>query len=745
MADDAIFELEPDNDPELTVGEGDEEEKEEPFVYDEAQANLVEQFNSHKDGKEALRRIAADVRRNFDSDWESCETYRHRVSQDWKIFSGDLPPKDWPWKDCANANVSSMLENVSRMTMRMYSELFGDWKNVFGVTPVGSEEAAQQEAEILSLHGNWQIRTQIPNFKRQMERAILANYTIGDFTIHSFYDSDSATNKHELLTPDEFCIPYVHVTTDPYYADVPRMTKVLMLYRHQLEERAGEWSDVDRLLKNKPPSWDEEPDQPLARAVAEVHGVTPDADDTGSAPYKILLHEAWMEMPNDTRQRYVQIIQDYQSKIVLKLCIHEKEDWRDRERYDRQAMELDAFRQAEMMHMEAQQQNESMQQQIVMVEAGGQIGALQAQQALAALEQQAPMPPMPPSWLSNPEDPEAEPDAIRKVPIRLFTHGVCIESLLGSLGFGYGRSQADYNRAGNVALSQFTDAMTLANCWGLLVAGSIDIPNFEWTPGKVVKVPGLSPAELQTGIRELKPGPANPQMLEAVSLFQTMAQGSMQAQDVLSGDPGKSGETYRGIAARIEQATKQLSVATRKFGDVLEHVLINNAELNATFLADEEIINIADQRPGPRLITVGRALYRRDYRVEIRADLRFASQPQRIAEADEIVGMALNNPVLASNPVFLWNATKKALEARGRYDLVAIMGPPPMPIQPMGPPQPGAPPPGPPGAPLPAAAGPGPQEQQHGPQPPPGQLGAPNGKPAGPPQHASPPQMGPQQ
>lgn len=732
--DDVALQLEPEEQLEVEVGADidNDDEAEEPFVYSEDAANLVDQFAAHPDGREALRKISEEVRRNFDSDWESSDEYRQRIAEDWRIFSGELPAKEWPWKDCSNAHVPIMIENISRNSMRMYAELFGDWQNVFGVSPVGSTEAAQQEAEILSAHGNWQIRNQIPNFKRQMERAILANYTIGDFTIHSFYDPDTATNKHELLTPDEFVIPYVHVTTDPNYGDVPRMSKVIMLYRHQLEARRQDWYDVDKLLKNKPPSWDEEPDQPLARAVAEVQGNIPDPDGDETAPYKILLYEGWMELPNDTNQRYVQVIMDYASKIVLKLAIHEEADWRDQERFNHQMTELEGFRHAEAMHQQAMMQHEGMKQQVAMGAMTGELGPLQAQHSAQALEAEAPMPPMPPPWLTDPGDPTAAPPPVKKVPIRLFTHGVCIESLRGSLGFGYGRIQADYNRAANTALSQFTDAATLANCWGLLVAGSIDIPNFEWKPGAVVKVPGLSAGEMQSGIRELRPQAANTQLLDSVKLFQEFGQSSMQAPDVLSGEPGKSGETYRGISARIEQATKQLSVVTRKFADVLQSVLMNNARLNARFLADEEIINISDQRPRPLLVKVGRALYQRDYRVEIRADLRFATQPQRISEADELVAMALQNPVLMQTPVFLWHATKKALEARGRYDMVQLMGPPPMPAPPpmmMGPngPQPVPPQMAPP---------------QHGP-PPQGQQ--PNGKPPGPPQHAAPPPMGPQQ
>jgi hypothetical protein len=182
----------------------------------------------------------------------------------------------------------------------------------------------------------------------------------------------------------------------------------------------------------------------------------------------------------------------------------------------------------------------------------------------------------------------------------------------------------------------------------------------------------------------------------------------MQAPEVLSGEPGKSGETFRGISARIEQATKQLSVYTRKYADGLEQVLKNNAKLNAKFLKDDEIVNIAATAgQGAQPVKVSRSMYDRDYKVQIRADLRFATQSQRIQEADELMGFAAKVPQLMQNPQFMEAIVKKGLKARGMDDMIQLIGasfqPPPAP--PPGGPPPGGPPmqgppPGPPPGPM---------------------------------------------
>src|SRR6185436_8615525 len=123
------------------------------------------------------------------------------------------------------------------------------------------------------------------------------------------------------------------------------------------------------------------------------------------------------------------------------------------------------------------------------------------------------------------------------------------------------------NRAANIALSQFTDSATLANIWSIITTDIEFEDEFEISPGHHNKAIGVSAEQLHKSIYELKPSQANPQLMDLVSFMTEFGQSAAQAPQVLSGEPGKSGETYRGIATRIEQATKQLSESTRGYGD----------------------------------------------------------------------------------------------------------------------------------------------------------------------------------
>lgn len=709
----------------FSVDETDAEPQSEIFTYDEDSLNLCVEFDAHPDGKKALAKLGAKVIDEFDDDFESCARWRENVAADWKLFAGDLPPKTWPFQHAANVHVPLMLENLTRVHFRMNGELFGNWDNVFGVSSLGPND--DDIANLLTLHGNWQLRNEIKDFQRQQFRGTFNFLCTGDVTFHSFYDEETKCNRHEVLSADEFVIPYVFTTTMPDYGDVPHMTKVIMRYRHQIEAMRGSWFDVDAILKDKA-EWEEDPETPVADSAAETSGQ--EKTEESEAPRKILWYEGWADLPNQPKQRYIQAIVDYSTQHVLRLTIHEEAPWQEKAKYNRQVEELSRFRAEQGQYQMMAGQHDEAIQRVGQATALGAVGPEQAAQSLQQLQAMAPKPPPPPAWLDNPDDPAAAPKQPDKQPIRLFTHGVCIEVPGGSLGMGYGRMQADHNRAANTAMSQFIDAATLANCQTLIVAGSFDWEKdgFKLAPGAVNKLIGASAEEMKNGVLPFKFGDANPALLELVKFVMDAAESSIQGPAVLSGESGKSGETARGISARIEQATKQLSVVTGKYArEVLTNVLKNNAYLNSIYLPEDELFqmekNLIPLGMQPPFV-VNRSMYERNYQIEIRADMRFATQAQRVGEADDALKLIQSIPQLQGNAALIFAATKECLEARGKHDMVRMLGPtPPPPSLPLGTPPPA--PPQVPGQPVPGGGPiPGPAMAPHN--------GPPNGAPPGP-------------
>lgn len=703
-----------------------------PFVYDEESPNLVPAFEAHEKGLDALELLKTQVFDDFEDAWESTEECRKKTADNWKLFTGDLPEKKFPFENAANAHIPLMFKALSRITARVFDEIFADWGGFYTVLPLGPDDDGV--SEILTKHGNWQLREVVPDFYRQQQRSILLFFGTGDVVNHSYWDLQGNRPAHEVLTGEDFVTPYVHVSTCPNFSDVPYRVRILRKYRYQLSMMKGTWSNVSKVLDRSKPSFDDDPELYWRQSSAKSVGIEIPTD-AGSAPYQLLHYEGWTEnLPGQDKPRFIQAIVDYSSREFLSLLIHEEADWREKRRYEMQTADLGSYQSSlSDYHDQVGQLND----QRAQLEQARQASEMQGQPVdpvahQAAMDQLDPVqvPPVaPPAWMANPTDvgpdgmPLEKPKKPAKVPIHTFTHGVCIEPIVGNRGLGYGNMLADYNKAANTAMSQFIDQATLGNSWGIITAGNLQFDSpLKFGPGKVNVAKGVTGAQLKDAIHELRPQAANPQMKEMVAMFDAWSEQAAQAPGILSGESGKSGETYRGVSARLEQATKQLSVPARVYVETfLKPILCANGMLNSVFLADEEIVSVNNQLSGQvEELKLGRKLYERDYRVQIIADLQFKARVQRIAEADELVAMPNNIPPLQPNLSFQHKALTKALKARGAWDMIAELGPaPPPPTTPFElppPPPPGPPgmPPGPPGAQPPPGPPPGPPPPQQG-------------------------------
>jgi hypothetical protein len=673
-------------------------------LYHEDDPNLVPAFLASEEGNAALKEIAATVCKRFDADFSASEEYRSRFADDMRLFFGDLPPKTYPFQNSANAHVPILLENAIRLAFRFESEIFGDWTNFMGTKPLGPMD--HDAAQALSLHGNWQFREKLTDFPREQARGLLFFVIGGDVSAHSYWDPLKRLNVHEVLTPDEFITPYAYKTTRPDYSDLPHYTKILRRQPHELRQMADFWVGVEDVIERKKPSYDEEPDDVIRRARAEAEGIqTPDISD--GAPYKILHHEGWFDLPEQKKQRFCQVIVDHGTKTVLALSIHEEIPWQEKVRFRRQKAEMEGFRAAMSQRAMAIQTVRSHQHGLQQM--APQMGPMQRQAAQFVVMQaatQIPPEPARPAWMKTPFE---QPEPMRKEPIYMFSHAVCVEALTGNLGLSFGRILADLNRAGDTFVSQFVDAATLGNTKSFVTTENVEFDSpLEISPGAINKATGVPPGQLEGNIMPLDFGPANPQLLEGLSMVREWGQASASSPEVLSGQPGKSGETARGIQARIEQAVTQISVAARHYTFFLKNIIKNNARLNAIYLDDEEWFQVLNHQTGQNEFrSVGRQMYERDYGVSLTADLKFTSQAQRVAEADELVNLPSVLPPLQQNLAFQFYTLVKALEARGRTDVIPYLGQQPPPIPPMygmpsippPPVPPGAPQGGPPGAP----------------------------------------------
>lgn len=690
--------------------------------------NLVGYFLTQPEpeiGKRWLSKLSDRVCSDFTAAWDSSEEYRQKRMENYQILTGFLPKKSFPWDGCANVHFPIMLERFLRLVANVFVEIFSENEAIFHVQPTGPDD--QETAEILTLHGNWQLKNELTDFVRQMLRGLGEFFAAGSVFCYSYRDTVRNRNCHDILNCEDVAIPYVWTSVERDMSDVPYKVRILRKFKNHLEEmrRTKEWEQVEDLLKKGPPTHDALQTKVREKAAASEGIVAPESSK--HAPWILYEYHGWYRMPGEDRERPICATVDMNSKQVVKLYIREEEDWRDRMRFDRQSQEFAAFQQrtaefpqlqqdhADAMAMFQQTQmgeqalHAAMQQPHINPEDAAVV--TQALQAEPLQPPESPQPPVPPSWL---QEGMQGPEPVRMVPIEMFSHGVCFENPNGTMGLSPGMILADLNRLADEAGNRFYDSATLANIWSIITPEGFDLGSgsIAHAPGKQYKAKGFTGEQIKNSIHELKAQPANPQLLEVIRMANEDADSSVAAPGVLSGEPGKSGEPFRSLASRAERAQKQLSQAGLMFVDFLTNVLRNNARLNALFLSDDELIAIGSQFLELRKFTTGpdgqplpeirlsRDMYRRDYRVTVTADVRFSSQEEKIARNDEMLAMIGQIPPLQGNMALLYEVIARAFRLRGMPELIPLLGPrPPVPQTPMMMPPPPPPAGGSPGGP----------------------------------------------
>jgi hypothetical protein len=655
-----------------------------PLVIDEDSPNLVPELEATDEGKKFLKTLVQDVHDEFMTAWEKNADYRQKVAEAWRVLFCDLPPKSKPFEHCANAAIPLALQNIVRLTNKMTTEVFGDWSEVFNFVPTSPE--SEGIAPIVTQHSNWQIRNRIPGFKRQMKRAILIFAVAGDVACHSYYDPLIHQNCHEILTCDDYVVPYSHVSVNPDFSDLPWIARRFPYHKHRLKamgKKAG-WANVDKVTSYDAPEYTNATAETTLRdTVAEFVGEDPFGQKKGE--YEIVQYEGWAELPGLEAEVYIQLIFDLCSKLPLKLTVHMRAPYHERHRFEKHTQEFQQFQQATQQHQMMGQQKEMQVQQLVsqaqsLPQDSPDVGTV-VQQAQQLNAQQLPPPPPPPEWLKEGQE---GPEPPYKEPIYMFSHGVCLEPILGNLGIGLGRIDGQLNIAANTVWSMFLDASALGNGKTFITSSNVDFAApFRIGPGVINKAKNVMPSDLQNAFLPIEFGQANPQLIEAADRFMQFGEQAANTPDIMSGASGKSGETARGVQARIEQVNAMISVPTMAFADFAIQVMQNNCKMNAIFSEEEEIFYVNKynedlQVQGAQMVKAARSMYDNPYLIELVSDLQFRSRAQKVSEADEILQLPNAMQELQFNYAFKYHAVRQALIARGFQKMArTLLGPPP--------------------------------------------------------------------
>jgi hypothetical protein len=630
-----------------------------------------------------------------------------------KLWLGNLEPKAEPYANCANMHLPILLERTLRLESRIWAQIFRDGQPVFSAQP--SSAISKDTAEIVTKHQDWQFRKEIPDFPSHVHCGLMEFIRDGDVVFFSTRDQENGVNRHVHLSVDEFIYPYTRRSMAPDMSDVPHKTRVMFLYRRDLlkMQSLGIYEQVDKVLAHGKGSFESEDAEIIKETTDRFEGVDPTAH-TSDAPYRIYEYYGWAKIPG-ADEIPVRVAMDAKSKVILGIFSRYYDDPKDRARFDKQSQEFDTYQASVAQHAHAM----GLESQLLSTLQHPSVPQDESLAVAQQVQKDRPPPPVPPQWMESDETglPKPPKPCKQKI-IEPFSHGCCIWNPDGSHGLGVGMLLVPFQMQANIALNQFIDQATLSNSFTGFIHKMVKLPTGTTTinPNELVTVDGIPPDGVEKAFFQWRPPPANQQLLEAVTLAQESADGVSSAPDVLSGE--KSGdETYRGQATRVEQAVQQLSVFAANFILVLSQVAKNNALLNYQFLPDEQLQDVMDPATQQmQQVKIGRDMYKDDFNIIFSADLSFASEAARKAEADDVLGMLTKAippqlaPVIVP-PTIYAEAVRNCFRARGLYAMASMVysdeviqqrfaaqSAPPPGAQPGGPPAPGAHPGAPPQA-----------------------------------------------
>lgn len=621
---------------------------------------------------EWVKKLVSNAYEECIDHYDASKKARDRIAETWELITGYYQRQDKPWEGAMDAKMYSALERVHRVSSRLYSELFMENKDIFRAEAQGQDPQEQLLAQMRTMHLNYQLREEQTDFLRYHKRGTIAFCAEGTTFSHSGYDPVKKRAFHEILTYDDLIIPYSRVTIAADMSDCSFIAQRLFHYSNELEdlEESGEYVNVDKILASEP-SEDDEFDDDIRAKMERLEGwLRP--DKTSSAPYTFLKYSGSAKLPGADRSVPICLIFETSTKTPVRLYVRDIDDPRDRARYNAQYDEAEQY-QRTLSAIE----DFRMRYQAALVEwqqMGGPMSGAPMPQPPQI------QPPPPPRWMA---EGNTDPEPVRRIPLNLYARADFIENLHGMMTISPGVVCASLQKVEESAMNQFIDSAQFGNSSMYFALPGTFKRNQKFGPGQVVEMKSaIDPEKAMNAFREIRPTGANPQMLDVGRIMNSKADSAISAPAVLSGEPGKSGETARGVMFRGEQATKTLTTPGLSYIGLLEQQVKNQVLINYLYLPDDTVYYVAGK--GPQRIS--RHIYDSDFKVHFTADIRFAGQQQRTVEAQGILEMVSAFPPLQNNPAFVHAAFSNYFRAIGRDDFVSLLGQPPPPPEQFGPP-----------------------------------------------------------
>lgn len=271
-------------------------------------------------------------------------------------------------------------------------------------------------------------------------------------------------------------------------------------------------------------------------------------------------------------------------------------------------------------------------------------------------------------WEVDPASGEAlSPD---KKPIEYFTQYNFLPNPNGTLGLGYGHFIGTLCEGINKIVRQIIDAATLANVGNM--SGYMDEKlgvkggDNDLAIGRMTKI-NKATDDIRKSIYLMQFPGADQSLVNALEMLVATAQRVSSTTDAVTGDVEKVLQPLT-VMTMLESSLQLPSSVMEQMALSFEDEFAKLYRLNQLYFVGPDMVE-----NGSAMDKVEGADYQNQMQIVPVMDPRQITQQQKMAKSQQLMQMAMENPVLATNPSAMFEITKRTLIAMGVEDIDRIL------------------------------------------------------------------------
>jgi hypothetical protein len=624
--------------------------------------------------QEELTKMGTRVWDLYVADAKSCAPRMKKIRDMIEWYTLQSKPKSWPWQHAANIRLPALTYPMLQVQARLYDMIWPENGKVIYSAP--STTADVGRAEATEKFGNSYIRTEMPEMEQGLDDTIGQVSLCGSGFRRTYWDPYEKRVRSDWIPIEDFVCAHTHRSQDPSMRDVPRYTLVHHMTLADLETYgdAGVYENVDG-LKLEDPQNNAEVATEIKDIRAKLDGVSSTSldDSDPDKPRMVLEQHCRWRLPDtkgkhpafDGKHHYVIITIDEPTKRVLRVVLREEDDPRDAKRFNKET--------AKIKEWEA------------LASAPPQEPSIDPMTGMPTHAPPPIQPPPPPFGMDKMGAPKM-PEPARKRQVCFFTHYRAFPSE-GFYGLGFGDFIAPIAKAASTLLNQHIDGVTLRNARPGFISRQMRGPRgaINVSPGMLEEV-DAPPEVIAKGIVWLDPPMNDPTTMPLIKLQLEMADKVGGSADLMSGQTSGANRTAKEISILNSQLMKQITVLGRRIKGAFRHELDKIWRCWGIFLPEEpEDMPVVDPATGmPESLPISRQMFVPDARITPACDARMRAE--KVEEAQQKFAMVMQNPMLAQNPMAMYEATAEVLRSLDAERILSMI-PRPQPPQPPEPPQ----------------------------------------------------------